>query len=49
MIIIKERIENKIEQYVIEDQFSFRSGRGTVEAVLALRMIVELEENRSFY
>ena len=35
--IIKERIKNSIKQYVSEDQFGFRSEKGTREAILALR------------
>ncbi|KAI5755057.1 hypothetical protein M8J77_013699 [Diaphorina citri] len=39
--ITKNRLKGKIEQKIDEDQFGFRSGRGTREAILALRHIIE--------
>uniref|UniRef100_A0A8D9A7F9 Craniofacial development protein 2 n=2 Tax=Cacopsylla melanoneura TaxID=428564 RepID=A0A8D9A7F9_9HEMI len=39
--IIKRRIEEKIDANIDEDQFGFRHGRGTREAILALRLVAE--------
>jgi hypothetical protein len=39
--IIFQRIESKIEQSLTEDQFGFRKNRGTREAILALRIIIQ--------
>ena len=39
--IILRRIEYKVEALLTEDQFGFRRGRGTREAILALRLILE--------
>lgn len=49
--IVKNRIKRKIETNLEEDQFGFRAGRGTREAILALRMILErrIEVNRKTY
>lgn len=46
--VVKNRFKRKIEEYVKEDQFGFRSKRGTREAILALRIILErsVEVNR---
>ncbi|KAI5695434.1 hypothetical protein M8J75_016624 [Diaphorina citri] len=40
-IIIKRRIEMKIDLELSEDQFGFRNGRGTREAILSLRLLTE--------
>ena len=40
--IIKDRIKNKMEQFVSENQFGFRSGNGTREVILSLRLILEI-------
>ena len=39
--ILKERLESKIEEYLGEDQFGFRKGRGTRDAIGALRILSE--------
>jgi len=39
--IIFQRIESKIEQSLTDDQFGFRKNRGTREAILALRIIIQ--------
>ena len=39
--IILGRIEKKIDENLAEDQFDFRKNRGTREAILCLRTIVE--------
>lgn len=39
--IILHRIEQKLEESLSEDQFGFRRGRGTREAILALRLIIQ--------
>uniref|UniRef100_A0A8D8RFD8 Craniofacial development protein 2 n=1 Tax=Cacopsylla melanoneura TaxID=428564 RepID=A0A8D8RFD8_9HEMI len=39
--IIKRRIEKKIDAELDEDQFGFRHGKGTREAILSLRLIIE--------
>lgn len=49
--IIKNRIKKKIEANLGEDQFGFRSGKGTREAILALKMVLErrIGVNRKTY
>uniref|UniRef100_A0A8D8X5H0 Craniofacial development protein 2 n=1 Tax=Cacopsylla melanoneura TaxID=428564 RepID=A0A8D8X5H0_9HEMI len=39
--IVKRRIQGKIDRELDDDQFGFRNGRGTREAILALRLITE--------
>uniref|UniRef100_A0A8D8U352 Craniofacial development protein 2 n=1 Tax=Cacopsylla melanoneura TaxID=428564 RepID=A0A8D8U352_9HEMI len=39
--IIKNRLKEKVEQHLGDDQFGFRKERGTREAILALRQILE--------
>jgi hypothetical protein len=39
--IVHKRIEKKIEDIVIDYQFGFRKNRGTREAILCLRLIIE--------
>uniref|UniRef100_A0A8D8R4I6 Craniofacial development protein 2 n=1 Tax=Cacopsylla melanoneura TaxID=428564 RepID=A0A8D8R4I6_9HEMI len=39
--IVKRRIQDKIDLQLDDDQFGFRNGRGTREAILALRLITE--------
>lgn len=39
--IIYHRIERKAEDIISEEQFGFRKGRGTREAILSLRLIIE--------
>ena len=39
--ILKDRLENKIEAHLGEDQFGFRKGRGTRDAIGALRILGE--------
>ncbi|VVC45686.1 Reverse transcriptase domain [Cinara cedri] len=39
--IVHKRIEKKIEDILTEDQFGFRKNRGTREAILCLRLIIE--------
>jgi|AKYZ01.1.fsa_nt_gi Reverse transcriptase (RNA-dependent DNA polymerase). len=47
--IVLKRIDRKIEEVLTEDQFGFRKGRGTREAIMALRLILEkrMEVNKS--
>ncbi|KAI5741951.1 hypothetical protein M8J77_001464 [Diaphorina citri] len=39
--IVKKRIERKIEQNLHDDQFGFRHGKGTREAILSLRLLID--------
>ena len=39
--IIQRRIEQRVEENLGEDQFGFRRNRGTREAILSLRLIIE--------
>ncbi len=39
--IIHKRIQSKVEENIGEDQFGFRKGKGTREAILSLRIILE--------
>uniref|UniRef100_A0A8D8RMY9 Craniofacial development protein 2 n=1 Tax=Cacopsylla melanoneura TaxID=428564 RepID=A0A8D8RMY9_9HEMI len=39
--IIKNRLRDKVEERLDDDQFGFRRGKGTREAILALRQILE--------
>jgi hypothetical protein len=41
MAVQARRIEGKMEAMLTEDQFGFRKGRGTREAILGLRLIIE--------
>uniref|UniRef100_A0A8D9A6I6 Craniofacial development protein 2 n=1 Tax=Cacopsylla melanoneura TaxID=428564 RepID=A0A8D9A6I6_9HEMI len=50
--IMIKRIEDKIEATLTDDQFGFRKGKGTRDAMLALRMILEKQlkkKNRDTY
>ena len=49
--VIGLRMKNKIEQYVDDEQFGFRKGRGTRDAILVLRCIMEraLEKQKDLY
>ena len=49
--IILGRIEKKIEENLAEDQFGFRKNRGTREAILCLRNVVEksFKVNKKMY
>lgn len=49
--IIKNRIKVKVENNIDDDQFGFRPGKGTREALLALRILLEriMDMNRSTY
>lgn len=49
--IIKNRLKGKIEEQIDEDQFGFRKNRGTREAIIALRQILErrLDVNLTTY
>ena len=44
--IVTRRIEGKIEENLSEDQFSFKKGRGTREAILCVRQITEKRLNK---
>ena len=46
--IICRRIERRAEEYLDEDQFAFRKSRGTKEAILSLRLLLEkrMEKNK---
>ena len=39
--ILRRRIEKKIEDVLVEDQFGFRRGKGTMDAIGMLRIISE--------
>ena len=49
--IVCRRIENKIDNELDEDQFGFRKSRGTREAILTLRLLIEgrLKKNKDTY
>ena len=49
--IVLSRIEDKVETLLSEDQFGFRKGRGTRDAVLAIRIILEkrLSKDKNTY
>lgn len=49
--IIKNRLKDKVDRHLSEDQFGFRKGRGTREAILALRQILErrLDVNKATF
>uniref|UniRef100_A0A8D8TDU0 Craniofacial development protein 2 n=1 Tax=Cacopsylla melanoneura TaxID=428564 RepID=A0A8D8TDU0_9HEMI len=49
--ILIKRIEGKIEQHLGEDQFGFRKGRGTRDAMGCMRMIAErmMDVNKDLY
>uniref|UniRef100_A0A8D8R613 Craniofacial development protein 2 n=1 Tax=Cacopsylla melanoneura TaxID=428564 RepID=A0A8D8R613_9HEMI len=49
--IIINRIEDKIEMTLSDDQFGFRKGRGTRDAILSLRLLLEkrLRKNQNTY
>lgn len=49
--IIKNRLKNKVEQNLDEDQFGFRKGKGTREAILTVNQILErrLELDKDTY
>ena len=46
--IIYRRIERRAEEFLAEDQFGFRKNKGTREAILALRILIEkrMEKNK---
>jgi len=41
IIIISRRIGNKIEEQLVFDQYGFRKNKGTREAILSLKIILE--------
>lgn len=43
--IVLKRMERVIDELITEDQFGFRRGKGTREAILALRQVIE-KQNR---
>jgi len=49
--IIAERIENKAKMYLGEDQYGFRRGVGTRDAIAVMRVIMErcIEQNQTVY
>lgn len=49
--ILKDRLESKIEAQLGQDQFGFRRGRGTRDAIGAMRLLSErfLEANKQLY
>ena len=49
--VIGLRVKGKVEQYVDEEQYGFRKGRGTRNAILVLRSIMEraLEKQKDLY
>lgn len=50
-LIIRQSIESKVQTLFSEDQFGFRRGRGTSEAILALRLVLDktLQEGKDTY
>ena len=42
---MERRIEQSVEENLGDDQFGFRRNRGTREAILSLRLIIEREES----
>jgi hypothetical protein len=49
--IIKRKIEQKVYYCLAEDQFRFRKGKGTREAILTLRVILakRIDRNKKTY
>ena len=49
--IIHERIKNKIDTEVGEEQFGFRKNKGTREAILSIRLVIDkyIEVQKSIY
>ena len=49
--VIQERIQNKIDEEVTEEQFGFRKNSGTREAIICLRMLIEkyIEVQKNIY
>ena len=49
--VIGLRLKSKVEQYVDEEQFGFRKGRGTRDAILVLRSIMEkaMEKQKNLF
>ena len=45
--IINRRIEGKVEQYLKNDQYGFRRQKGTREAILGLRVLIEKQIDRN--
>ena len=49
--VIGQRLKGKVEEYVDEEQYGFRKGRGTRNAILVLRSIMEraIEKQKDIY
>jgi len=45
--VINRRIEGKVEQYLKNDQYGFRRQKGTREAILGLRVLIEKQIDRN--
>jgi hypothetical protein len=45
--IINRKIEGKVEQYLKNDQYGFRRQKGTREAILGLRVLIEKQIDRN--
>ena len=48
--ILTRRLEGKVQEFLGRDQYGFRSGRGTRDAIAALRVLYErtLEFNKVY-
>ena len=49
--VIRTRLKRKIEENLTQDQYGFRSGKGTTNAIFALNMIIEraVEKQKDLY
>jgi len=45
--VINRRIEGKVEQHLKNDQYGFRKQKGTREAILGLRVLIEKQIDRN--
>ena len=41
LLVLTRRIETKVNAYLSNDQFGFRKGVGTREAIAAMRLLIE--------
>ena len=39
--VIRNRIKNKVDENVKEEQYGYRKGKGTANAIFGLRMVIE--------
>ena len=49
--VLRTRLKRKIEENLTQDQFGFRSGKGTTNAIFALNMVIEraVEKQKDLY